>query len=323
MLKWTWLAVIIGFLLDLCMGDPRWLYHPVRIIGNGIVLMEKVLRGIFPRNKTSERLAGVFLVIVIVSTSAAVPFFMLYYAYGYETWLGIVLESFMCYQLLATKSLRDESMKVYEELCRDDLEGARYAVSMIVGRDTKELSEVGVTKATVETIAENASDGVLAPLFYMMFGGAVLGFIYKAINTMDSMVGYKNDRYQYFGTCAAVLDDVVNYIPARIAGGIMILAAYLQGYNGANARKIFLRDRYNHASPNSAQTEAVMAGALGIQLAGDAFYFGKRYEKPTIGEALRAIEIGDIKQGNRLLYGTAVSGVFIFGFIRLLLEVIF
>lgn len=322
MLRWTWLAVIMGFFIDLFIGDPRWLYHPVRVIGNGISLTEKVLRSIIPKGKMGERIAGVFLVLVIIGCSVAVPFFILYYAYRYEVWLGIALETFMCYQLLATKSLRDESMKVYRELEKGNLTGARYAVSMIVGRDTKELSEIGVTKAAVETIAENASDGVLAPLFYMMFGGAVLGFFYKAINTMDSMVGYQNDRYQYFGTCAAILDDVVNYIPARIAGGIMIMAAYLQRFNGANAKKIFFRDRRNHASPNSAQTEAVMAGALEIQLAGDAYYFGKRHVKPTIGDALRTITIGDIKHANRLLYGTAIQAVFFFGCIRLLIEVL-
>jgi len=191
---------------------------------------------------------------------------------------------------------------------------------MIVGRDTKSLSVEGMTKATVETIAENASDGVLAPLFYMMLGGAVLGYCYKSINTMDSMVGYKNDKYRYFGTCAAVLDDVVNYIPARISGWIMILSAYIQKFHGANAKKIFHRDRYNHASPNSAQTEAVMAGALDIQLAGNAYYFGKLYEKPTIGDAIRPIEIEDIYRANRLLYGTATCAVIILGCVRILLQ---
>lgn len=320
MMKWTWIAVVLGFLMDLLIGDPRWLYHPVRIIGNAIALMEKVLRTIFPETKGGERIAGFFLVIIITGCSTVIPLIFLYLAYRYQIWLGLLLETFMCYQLLATKSLKAESMKVYHELKKDDIEQARYAVSMIVGRDTKSLSAEGVTKATVETIAENASDGVLAPLFYMMFGGAVLGYFYKSINTMDSMVGYKNDKYRYFGTCAAVFDDIVNYIPARISGWIMILAAYIQKFHGANAKKVFLRDRYNHASPNSAQTEAVMAGALNIQLAGNAYYFGKLYEKPTIGDAIQPIEIEDICRANRLLYGTAICAVVILGCVRILLQ---
>jgi len=322
MMKWTCIAVVLGFLIDLLIGDPRWLYHPVRIIGNAIALVEKVLRTVFPKTKAGERIAGLFLVIIITGCSTFIPLLILYSAYRYQLWLGLLLETFMCYQLLATKSLKAESMKVYQELKKNNIAQARYAVSMIVGRDTKSLSAEGVTKATVETIAENASDGVLAPLFYMMFGGAVLGYFYKSINTMDSMVGYKNDKYRYLGTCAAVFDDIVNYIPARISGWIMILAAYIQKFNGANAKKIFLRDRYNHASPNSAQTEAVMAGALDIQLAGNAYYFGKLYQKPTIGDAIRPIEAEDICRANHLLYGTAICAVIILCCIRILLQLI-
>ena len=185
---WTLPAVICGFLLDLLFGDPRWLYHPVRIIGNGISILEKGLRKLFPKNKAGERIAGVILVILIVGFSAGIPWLILSLAYGYQTWLGFVLEAFMCYQLLATRSLRDESKKVYDALKEDNLEKSRYAVSMIVGRDTQSLSEEGVTKAAVETVAENTSDGIIAPLFYMMIGGGVFGFAYKAVNTMDSMV---------------------------------------------------------------------------------------------------------------------------------------
>lgn len=199
-MKWTLLAVVCGFLLDLILGDPRWLYHPVRIIGNGITLLEKILRKIFPKTKIGERMAGGLLVVLIVAFSAGIPCLLLSLAYGYQTWLGVALETFMCYQLLAARSLRDESKKVYDALKTGDLEKSRYAVSMIVGRDTQSLDEEGVTKAAVETVAENTSDGIIAPLFYMMIGGAVLGFAYKAINTMDSMVGYKNEKYQFFGT---------------------------------------------------------------------------------------------------------------------------
>lgn len=318
-MMWTLLAVIAGFLIDLLIGDPRWLYHPVRVIGNGITLTEKVLRSLFPKGKGGERAAGFFLVLIITGFSTVIPWLILFYAYRYQVWLGVGLETFMCYQLLAAKSLKVESMKVYAQLEKEDLKGARHAVAMIVGRDTQELSAEGVTKATVETIAENASDGVIAPLFYMMLGGAAAGFFYKSINTMDSMVGYKNEKHLWFGNCAAVLDDIVNYIPARLSAWLMILASAVIGYDSKNGRKIYKRDRYNHSSPNSAHTEAVMAGALRIQLAGDASYFGKVVEKPVIGDPLRPIANRDIKKANILLYATSASAVVVFGMIRALM----
>ena len=321
-MMWTLPAVVCGFLLDLLFGDPRWLYHPVRVIGNGISLLEKGLRKIFPKTKAGERMGGAILVILIVTFSAGIPCLILLAAYRYKIWLGFVLESFMCYQLLATRSLRDESKKVYDALKEGNLEKSRYAVSMIVGRDTQNLTEEGVTKAAVETVAENTSDGIIAPLFYMMIGGAVLGFAYKAVNTMDSMVGYKNERYQYFGTAAARLDDVLNYIPARLSALIMILASCLAGLNGKNAAKIYRRDRSKHASPNSAHTEAVMAGALEIQLAGDAWYFGKLHKKPFIGDPIRKIEIEDIPRSHKLMYTTAVLSVILFGIIRAVISLV-
>lgn len=321
-MMWTLPAVVCGFLLDLLFGDPRWLYHPVRVIGNGISLLEKGLRKIFPKTKAGERMGGAILVILIVTFSAGIPCLILLAAYRYKIWLGFVLESFMCYQLLATRSLRDESKKVYDALKEGNLEKSRYAVSMIVGRDTQNLTEEGVTKAAVETVAENTSDGIIAPLFYMMIGGAVLGFAYKAVNTMDSMVGYKNERYQYFGTAAARLDDVLNYIPARLSAWIMILASCLAGLNGKNAAKIYRRDRSKHASPNSAHTEAVMAGALEIQLAGDAWYFGKLHKKPFIGDPIRKIEIEDIPRSHKLMYTTAVLSVILFGIIRAVISLV-
>ena len=317
MVKWTALALILGFLIDLLLGDPRWLFHPVRIIGNGISLLEKILRRMFPKTPGGEKTAGFFLVLLICIGSGGVPFLLLYLAYHIHTVLGIALETFMCYQMLAVKSLKAESMRVYEALKKPDLPGARTAVSMIVGRDTRSLSAAGVTKAAVETIAENTSDGIIAPLFYMAIGGPALMFLYKGINTMDSMVGYKNEKYLHFGRYAAKLDDIANYIPARISAWLMILASFFAGFDWKNAKKIFLRDRYNHASPNSAQTEAVMAGALDIQLAGNAFYFGKLYEKPTIGDAVREVETEDIKRANRLLYASAALGTLFFALIRM------
>ena len=199
---------------------------------------------------------------------------------------------------------------MYRRLSEHDLRGARKAVSMIVGRDTERLDEEGVAKAAIETVAENASDGVIAPMLYLALFGPVGGFSYKAVNTMDSMVGYKNDRYHAFGTAAAKLDDAVNFIPARISAMLMILSCCFLGkeFDQKNAMKIFKRDRYQHASPNSAQTEAACAGALGIRLAGDASYFGKIVKKPYIGDPLRAVETEDIRRANRLLYGMAFLG---------------
>lgn len=302
------LPVMAGFVLDLIFGDPVWLYHPVRMIGHLISGVEKIIRSLFPSGKTGERIGGGLLVVIVVAVSMAVPGGILYLAYHISFYLGLAVESFMCYQILATKSLKVESDRVYQGIQTGDIARARKAVSMIVGRDTQNLTIEGVTKAAVETVAENTSDGVIAPLFYMVIGGALLGFGYKAVNTMDSMVGYKNDRYLYFGRTAAKLDDIVNYIPARISALLMVISCFFCGkeFDGKRAWYIFKRDRYNHASPNSAQTEAVCAGALGIRLAGNASYFGKIVEKPYIGDAERAVETEDIKRADRLLYATAV-----------------
>ncbi len=315
-------AAVLGFILDLLFGDPRWLYHPVRVIGNMISFFEKVLRAVFPKNKTGERIAGVFLVLFVTGITTGVVWAVLHVLYGWNFWAGFALETFWCWQLLATKSLKVESMRVYDAVKTGDVEQARYAVSMIVGRDTKSLSMEGVTKAAVETVAENSSDGVIAPLLFMMLGGAVGAFFYKSINTMDSMVGYVDGRFRYFGTFAAKLDDVVNYIPARLAGLIMILASFLCGFDGKNASRIFWRDRRNHASPNSAYTESVMAGALDVQLAGDAWYFGVLHKKMTIGDPIRPVEAEDIPRSNRLLYGTAILSLIIFGLVRAVLLMI-
>lgn len=302
-------ALILGYLMDLILGDPHNLWHPVCGIGKLIQVTEKGMRKCFGSGKQKERLAGICLVVIVVVVSVAIPWGLLWVAGILHPYLKLALMSVMCCQILATKSLKDESMKVYEKLAMKDLPGARQAVSMIVGRDTQSLTEEGVTKATVETIAENASDGIIAPLFYLAIGGPVLGFFYKAVNTMDSMVGYKNEKYQYFGWAAAKLDDVVNFIPARLAAFLMILGSGILGMDLGNAWKIYSRDRGNHASPNSAHTEAVMAGALRVQLAGDAYYFGKLYKKKTIGDAIRRIEPEDIRRANRLLYMTSFLAV--------------
>ena len=205
-------------------------------------------------------------------------------------WLGLAVQMFWCGQALAAKGLAQESRNVYKELAKGDLPAARRAVARIVGRDTQNLTAAGVTRAAVETVAENASDGVIAPLLYMLLGGAPLALTYKAINTMDSMLGYKNEKYLYFGRIPAKLDDVANYLPSRLAALLWVAAAAFTHNDAKGAWKIWRRDRRNHASPNSAQTESACAGALGVQLAGPAYYFGEYYAKPTIGDPLRPIE---------------------------------
>ena len=298
-------ALALGFVLDLLFGDPHGMPHPVVLIGKGITAAEKTLRRIFPKTDTGEFWGGVCLVAVICGMGFGVPYIALLLADRVHPMLGFVLETFWCYQILATKSLRDESMKVCTALEKDDLPAARTAVSYIVGRDTDALSAEGVAKAAVETVAENTADGIVAPMLFLALGGAPLGMLYKAINTMDSMVGYKNERYRYFGTAAARLDDIANYLPARISALLMIAAAYFVRLDAKGAWRIWRRDRYCHKSPNSAQTESVAAGALGVQLAGPAVYFGVRHEKPTIGDALRPVVADDIRKANRLLYVSA------------------
>lgn len=305
-MKYHIYALILGFVLDLIFGDPRCLYHPICLIGNLIAWAEKPFRAAFPKTEKGELAAGVFFCIFVVAVSTAVPFGLLYLARNINFWLYFVLLTFWSFQILAAKSLKTESMKVYEALKEGDLEKARHAVSMIVGRDTQALNEEGVAKAAVETVAENSSDGVVAPLLFLAIGGPVLGFFYKAVNTLDSMVGYKNDKYLYFGRFSAKLDDVLNYIPARISGLLLVAASPLAGLSISGAWRIWLRDRRNHASPNSAQTEAAAAGALEVQLAGDAYYFGKLYKKPTIGDPIRPVEYEDIRRMNRLMYAGVI-----------------
>ncbi len=314
------LAIGLGFLLDLLAGDPHWLYHPVRLIGNLIVVLEKALRTLFPKSEKGEKAAGVVLVILVTVITTVAVGGILWFAFQIHPLFGFFVEILLCYWLFAVRSLKDESMKVYDKLAENDLEGARKAVSMIVGRDTQNLTAEGVTKAAVETVAENTSDGIFAPMFYMIIGGPVLGWLYKAVNTMDSMVGYKNEKYLYFGRCAARLDDVLNFIPSRLCALFMIASSRFLKMDYINAKKIFLRDRKNHASPNSAQTEAVMAGALDIRLAGDAWYFGKLYKKPTIGDDIRPIEYKDIQRANRLLYGTAFLSLAVMAALRFILQ---
>lgn len=306
-------AFIAGFVLDLLIGDPHFIPHPVRLIGSLISFLDKRLNSDVKYNSSENEAnltkykRGVLLAFTVIFATFAVSVIILVAAYSINLYAGVIAEAVMTWQILATKCLRVESMRVYDALSTDGVDAGRRAVSMIVGRDTSVLDESGVTRAAVETVAENTSDGVIAPMLYTAIGGPVLGFVYKAVNTMDSMLGYKNDKYMYFGRFAARLDDVVNFIPARISAYLMIGAAFIGGrqFDGKNAYRIFKRDRFNHASPNSAQTESVCAGALRVQLAGDAVYFGKLVKKKYIGDGLREIEYEDIKRANRLMYITA------------------
>ena len=316
------LACVTGFLLDCIFGDPAWMYHPIRVIGNLISVLEKGLRKLLcsrihaseqEKKNRREVLAGGILWILTVSLSFLVPAVLLFAAGKVHPAVRFLLETFWCYQIFAARCLVGESKKVYQKLKEDDLPGARKAVSMIVGRDTENLTAEGVTKAAVETVAENTSDGVTAPLLFLLIVGAPLGFLYKAVNTMDSMLGYKNEKYLYFGRIPAKMDDVFNYIPARLTAWFMIVAAFLTGMDGKNAWKIYLRDKRKHASPNSAQSEAVCAGALDVQLAGDAVYFGKVYKKDYIGDAIRKIEPEDILRAGKLMYMTTILMMVVFG----------
>ncbi len=300
------IAFAAGFLLDLLFGDPYWMPHPVRLMGKLIATLEKKLLvvALLPRH---QRARGVLLVIVVCASSCVAAAAILVLCYFISPILGCVIEAVMTYQMLALKCLKDESMKVFRALETGTLDDARRAVSMIVGRDTENLTDEEVTKAAVETVAENTSDGVIAPMLYLALGGPILGFFYKAVNTMDSMVGYMNERYEDFGRCAAKTDDVLNVLPARIAALLMIAACPLLGrdFSAKNAFRIYARDRLKHKSPNSAHTESVCAGALGIRLAGPTSYGGIMEDKPFLGDDMRPVEHRDIIRANSLLYASS------------------
>ena len=303
------LLMLGGFILDGIFGDPAWLVHPVVIMGKAITALEKFLRKRLPNTPEGERLGGRILAMALPVGTLLITGGVCWLFYRISPILGFAIELLWCAQALAAKGLAQESTNVYRELVKGDLPASRRAVSRIVGRDTAELTSEGVTKAAVETVAENASDGVIAPLFYMMLGGAPLALVYKAINTMDSMVGYKNEKYLNFGRAAAKLDDAANYLPSRIAALLWIASAALTGNDAKSAWRIWRRDRRKHASPNSAQTESACAGALNVQLAGPATYFGKYCDKPTIGDAVRAIEPGDILRANKMMYTASLLGL--------------
>lgn len=305
MFRYHILALLIGTILDFIIGDPQNWYHPIRIVGNWIGFLDRHFLGdkvvVAPIEKRKR--LGIYLVILVIMPALIIMTVLTGICYFVSPVLGIAFEAVVSCYCLAGNSLYKESKAVVDAYLNQGIDDARYALSMIVGRDTKNLSLQEVLKATIETIAENSSDGVIAPLFYLAIGGPVFGVLYKTINTMDSMVGYHNERYEDFGCPAAKLDDVMNYIPSRLTGYLVILVSLLSfsDFNYKNSLCIFKRDRYNHKSPNSAQSEAAFAGALGVQLGGGASYFGKYMEKPTIGDELKSIEISDVKRAHHLL----------------------
>jgi adenosylcobinamide-phosphate synthase len=308
-------SLIVGYILDLIIGDPQGFPHPIRLIGNMISLVDEKLRPKY-RKKKDERRAGILLWFIVVGISFIVPYIILTLAMRISIAFTTMLEGVMCYYILATKSLKYESMKVYNALKENNIKDARRYLSYIVGRDTESLNSSSVAKGAVETVAENTADGVIAPIIFILIGGAPLGFMYKAINTLDSMVGYKNEKNIDFGRFSAIADDVANYIPSRISAYLMILSSMLLGMDYKGAYKIYKRDRYNHLSPNSAQTESVCAGALNISLGGGHYYGGVLVPKPTIGDDSRPVEIEDIKRANNLMYVTSfvslILGILIF-----------
>lgn len=314
-------TVIFAVVLDLMFGDPPGLMHPVVLMGKCISRMDRSLRTHFPEDPDGEFRAGRLMALTMVLGTFVLTGGILWIVGIISPVIAFLLNTFWCYQAIAIRDMLRESENVRNMLQHGGLESGRRAVARIVGRDTERLDEAGVIRAAVETVAENFSDGVVAPLFYMVIGGAPLALTYKAINTMDSMVGYKNERYLHFGHFAAKLDDVANFLPSRMAAFFLMTGAFIrQGKtSAAEAMRIWRRDRFNHSSPNSAQTEAVMAGALGVQLAGPAWYFGEKYDKPTIGDDLRPIRISDIDEANRMFFYASLVAAAVLCLIRLVI----
>lgn len=308
----------IAFIADLIFGDPSIIPHPVVIIGKIIPFFEKKLRRFFPNTDKGEYYAGVIMAIIIMGASFTVSLLISVLFFKISPFLFGLVQAWWCWQCIAIKDLNKETANIYRTLKEGSIEDARVAVARVVGRDTSHLTYEEIIKAAIETVAENFTDGIIAPIMYMSIFGAPLALMYKAVNTMDSMVGYKNEKYMFFGRPAARIDDIFNFIPARIAAFIWIVSSGMAGYDMAGAYRIWKRDRYNHASPNSAQTESACAGALGIQLAGPAQYFGKQIDKPYIGDKKRPVEAKDIKRTDRIMHVGALLALVIFMAVRLM-----
>lgn len=310
----TILLIISAFVFDLILGDPYSWPHPIKLIGNYIYLFKKKLITPNMSHKTKYVMGGVLWLSTILLTSG-ITWSILHLAYSMNQLAGHVVFIYLSYTTLATKGLADEGKKVALTLKEGSLEDARKQVSMIVGRDTSELTKEEIAKATIETVAENASDGVIAPMLFLFIGGPVLGMTYKAVNTLDSMVGYLTPEYKEIGYISAKMDDVWNFFPARISFCLICLSSLIFKMNPKNAFYIGWRDRKNHKSPNGGYLEAPSSGALGIQLGGSHNYHGVEIYKPTIGEPLKTADYKDIFKMNQLMYGAAVIGLSLFSII--------
>ena len=303
------LIMILGYIMDLVFGDPYWFPHPVRFIGKLISKTEKFIRK-HAKSEESLKYWGILMWLVPVVTTALVTTFIVKIA-SFNKYVEIFVSAFIIYTTLSTKCLKDEATKIYKVLETGDIKKSRVQLSYIVGRDTTNLSQSEIIRATVETVAENTVDGTISPMFYGFLFGPVGAMTYKAINTLDSMVGYKNDKYLNLGCVSAKLDDVANFIPARLTAIFMPLGAFLCGMNGINSFKIAIRDRKNHKSPNCAFAEGAAAGAIGVQLGGTNIYFGQEVYKPTIGDKKRELENYDIVRMNKLMYATTANALLI------------
>ena len=298
----TEFMIITAFCLDALVGDPRWLYHPVRAIGTLAMRLEAQARKLL----RLEYLAGVVTVLLVVILTGLATWLLLAVANQFHTLAYYTMSILLLYTTVATHDLAVHSNEVYKKLVVNDIAGGRKKVALIVGRDTDGLNEAEITRAVVESVAESTVDGITAPIFYALIAGPVGAMVYKAVNTLDSTFGYKNDRYMKFGWASARLDDVANYLPARLTSAVMCMAAALLRLRPVNAFKVMLSDRQNHTSPNSGFTEATMAGALGVQLGGLNYYFGKASEKPVIGHSIEQLNREHIKKANHLMYVTSV-----------------
>lgn len=314
------ISIYLGYILDLIIGDPYSFPHPVKYIGKLIKTLESFIRRVF-KTEGLLKFGGFILCIATVAIAYIVTYlFVNIFKFNYI--LYILVNGFVIYITLATKCLKDEAIKVYNVLKTGDLEKSRIQLSYIVGRDTTELNEKEIIRATVETVAENAVDGIISPMFYAFVGGAPLAMAYKAINTLDSTVGYKNDKYLNLGFASAKLDDIVNYVPARLSVLFMPIASMILGYNAKNSFKIGIRDRKNHKSPNCALSEGAVAGALGIQLGGTNVYFGKEVYKPTIGDKMTNINVENIMDTNRIMYMSSLVSLLIFTLVYTLINLL-
>lgn len=315
------IAMVIGFILDLLFGDPEPMPHLISLIGKLISALEKLLRRLLPKSAAGERTAGGLLLALVALICFGVPFGLLMLCYWLTPILGIAVEALLCWQIFASKSLRDACMKVYRALKRGNPERARKAVSRVVSRDTDALDEAGIIRATVESASKNICDAGIAPIIFTVLGGAPLGLLYRAVNVLDSMVGHVDEPYKNFGLIPARADDVLGFIPARISALLMLLGGFILNLNVSNGFKIFKRDRRNHPGPNPGQTQSVCAGLLGIQLGGNASYNGIVHMRKTIGDPIRRIELDDIKRSCSLVFNTVLISAVLFYGIRLLIAI--